>query len=204
MLFAFALAACSLFEAELEVGGVHPTELRGGAHFAVDGAGFDGRVQVWLHGADGDLRVDGVEVLGADRLRGRLPAVGPGAYALVFTRGDQVVARDVRVQGEVAEAPCARPYQANTQLSLADGLAIVDRFYADGKRERVATPLGEIRRLEYVDAALSGGRTCSAILLRKLDGAAVVYEDDEDSSLLERAETLALYMRKDLAVVDAQ
>lgn len=195
------IVGCSWFEPDLAVSAVQPGELRVGTEVQVLGQGFSPEVLVELRGGEAPLPLDGMVVKGDLLIEGRIPDIEPGTYDLVVSRRGDSVGTSVRIRAEVEEIPCARGYEVNTKLSLPDGLAIVDRFYEDGKRERVETPLGEIERLEYLVSQMEDGRRCTAIVLRKTDGAALLFEDDE-GDLRERAETLARFMEKELAVVE--
>lgn len=191
---AVLLFSCSVPDTGSDTWSVGPSEARAGARVVVEHPSRDARY--WLRGPHGAWPVapagDGLLV----------PDVSPGRYALVRVDAAGVSSRALRVLGAPVELPCEREYAVNTQLSIPDGVAIVDRFYADGTRERVATPLTEIERIEYVDAELDDGRHCGAILLRKTDGAALLFEDETEGDLRARARTLARYMSKDLAIVD--
>ncbi len=196
----------------LSVDLVRPEEGVAGGRIELVGGGFteDAVVYVQPRGEDDGPDALPIEVPRLDqspeRWVGTLPAVPAGPYELVVTRGDDVVRRPLSV--EVPETPCVRGYQANTQLSVPSGKVIIERFYADGTRERVVTAIADIDHLEYQLSELEDGRRCGAILLRMTDGAAVVFEDaagpadgDVDAMpLRERAETVARFLDRTLVV----
>ena len=180
-----------------------------GSRVELVGAGFTERVVLQIEPVDGDagqaIPVEIVEQT-PNLLTATLPSIPAGDYVLVVTQGEEVVRRSISVG--VPETPCSRGYQANTQLSVPSGQVVIERFYADGTRERVETPITDIAHLEYQVTELSDGRRCGAILLRKTDGDAVVFEDtvvsaDQDAMpLRDRAETVARYLDRTLVVPD--
>jgi len=193
--------ACGWLDPDLSVSAVQPDELRVGTEVQILGQGFSPSVEVEMLGEGFSEPLEGVILKGDRLIEGRIPELAPGTYELVVSRGEERAVASMVVRAEVRERPCARGYQVNTQLSLPDGLAIIDRFYADGKRERIETPLTEIERIEYLVSQMEDGRRCTAIVLRKTDGAALLYEDDR-TDLRERAETLARFMEKELALIE--
>ncbi|MCB9679236.1 MAG: hypothetical protein H6737_29300 [Alphaproteobacteria bacterium] len=200
MVWLLTVLGCSWFEPELSVETVQPAELRVGTEIQVVGTGFSPEIAVSLDVHGEAVPLDGFQVKGERLVEGRVPDIEAGSFDLVVSRGDDVVRFPLVVRAEVEETPCHRGYQANTQLSVPDRMAVIERFYADGKRERVETPLADIERVELQVSELDGKR-CSAIVLRKTDGMALLFEDDA-GDLRARAETLARFMEKDLAVLD--
>lgn len=189
------IAGCGRWEAELVVADVVPEVLHRGDEVRVRGEGFDAHTTVAFKSGS---EVTPLSVsLEGDTLVGSMPPLPEGAYSLIVSRGDRRVVVPVEVRAAV-EAPCGRTYTANTQVSLAEGLAIIDRFHADGSRERVETPIADIVELRYVESPLTEGRVCSAILLKKSDGATLLFEDAIDSPLRARAETLSRFLEKRL------
>ncbi|MEZ4317299.1 MAG: hypothetical protein R3F61_07335 [Myxococcota bacterium] len=188
---------CSWFEPELALDSVQPTELRVGSELRVVGAGFTSELSAVLQSEGVDWPLEGVVVVDPTHFGARVPEVDPGRYHLVVVRGEQSVRFPLQVRAEVREKPCDRGYQANTEVSLATGIATIDRFYDDGKRDRIQTPIGEIERLEYTVWLRDGAAPCASIVLRRTDGDPVLFEDAE-GDLKARAETLAKYMQKEL------
>lgn len=197
MVFLLAAIGCGSAP-EVTLRSVTPASVSPGSAVELRGDGLGPGTVFWLQGPRGDVPLpvrwegDGVHAI--------VPELPPGVWSVLAMRGPGTASAPLEIVRSPDEAPCARPYQANTQLSVADGLAVVDRFYADGTRERVETRLGEIARLELLAIARPDGSICSAILLRRTDGVAVIYEDDDGVDLRPRAETLARFMAKDLEI----
>ncbi len=96
------------------------------------------------------------------------------------------------------EQPCSNQFRSNTQLSLARGEVLIDRFYADQERKTLLLNLNEIERVDYELVALDETRMCSVVLLRKSDGTRVIFEDDEKIDLERRANRMARDLGKEL------
>jgi len=96
------------------------------------------------------------------------------------------------------EQPCSNQFRSNTQLSLARGEVLIDRFYADERRQTLLISLSEIERVDYELVALDETRMCSVVLLRKGDGTRVIFEDDEKIDLERRAARMARDLGKEL------
>jgi len=177
------------------ISSVKPTEIHPGSTLTILGSGFDGSAAVSLLTERGDVIV--LQQLSAEGqvvLEGQIPeSVAPGSYDVqVDVAGEVAVfVAAVTVQAALAEVPCSDRYTANTQLSLATGVVVVDRFYADGRRETVRTPLVDLKRVEYELIRQDTDTFCSAIYLRRRDGGRVLFADDSDVDLKQRAYRLA-------------
>jgi len=121
-----------------------------------------------------------------------MPDLPPGSYILHLTLDEQQFNERLVMLGEIPEVPCARAYSVNTNVSLKKELAVIDRFFPDGRKERVETPFSMIERVEY-----SHTDACSAIIFRLKNGSALLYEDGPNP-LKERAQTLASYLQREL------
>lgn len=196
------IAGCSWFEPDLLVTSIQPEELRVGSDVRVVGEGFSPEVAVALMAGETRVPLESVAVKDQGLIEARIPDIEPGPYELVVSRDGGRASASLQIGADHPDdGPCSRGYEANTHLSLPEGVAVIVRFHPDGKRERVETPITEIERLEYTVSELEDGTQCAAIVLRRSDGAAVLFEDDE-GDLRERAETLAEFMDKDLTIVE--
>ncbi len=175
------LLACG-WQPSLELGALEPTEVREGDVVEARGAGFGPGVAVRLRGERAE-RVLGALVEDAERLRFRVPALPPGPYEVEIRRGPRVVTGALRVLPPPQETPCERPYEANTAVDLVEGIAVVVRFFPDGRHERVRLPIASIERVEYRETP-----DCAAIVFHTSEGA-LLFEDGPPP-LVERARTL--------------
>lgn len=188
------ILGCGGFSSQLKLEAVNPPEAEPGSAMQLVGAGFDETVEAtWVHASS--RTPAGLQNTG-ETWTVQTPSLPPGAYTLELVRGDQKSAVEVRILGPAPETPCGRDYEANTQVSMVQRTAIIDRFHPDGKREKVEISLDDIERLELQQLE-TDGRPCSAILLRRTDGVAVLFEDAE-TDLSARASTLSRFMEKPL------
>lgn len=189
----FALiAGCVLTkEPDLVVGPLDSHLVTPGEDVQLFGDGLDAQVQVVLRADDGTEIPVQASVQGDD-LRLTVPDSAPGAYTLVIRRGEDEDTQVITIADPADERPCQRRYQANTGIDAIKGIGFVDRFYPDGRRERVEIPLVEVQQLEY---AYDDAAPCAAIRFRKTDGSAVLFEDS-DQPLAKRALTLGEFTGK--------
>lgn len=196
MLASLAIVGCGLMEADLVIEAITPDPLKPDQTLILTGSGFVPSVEVRLENGQTSTVLDTVS-LGKTRIEASVPMIDPGNYELVVSRPKRSVRQKVRVALHV-EQPCRRGYTANTQVSLVAGLAILDKFHADGTRDRVETPIAEIKSLALSDTSLADGKRCSAIVFHLEDGSSMIFEDAVDTSLRGRASTLAGFLKKDL------
>lgn len=155
--------------------------------------GIDDQVRVYLRSPDG-TEVEVPAALADEGLELTVPRTRAGAYVLVIRRGDEEDFQPLTIADADGERPCRRSYLANTGISTIDGVGYVERFYPDGRRERVEIALAEVEQLEY---AYDAAQPCAAILMRRTDGTALLFEDGAEP-LLDRARVLATYVGKPL------
>lgn len=190
----FLLNACFMSkEPDLVVGPLTSQFVQAGEDLALDVDGLYEDVVVVLLGTDGrEVTIEARHSF--DTVHMTIPDVPPGPYTLIIRRGTEEDRQPLNIADPNDERPCQRDYLANTSVSRTANLSFVDRFYPDGRRERVEIALTDIEQLEY---AFDEELHCAAILFRKTDGSSVLFEDSS-TSLLERAQTLADYTGKPL------
>lgn len=186
------LFSCTWFETPLEVHGVEPSRAQSGERVAVHGAGFDGPLSVEL--ANGEP-LETVQIRSTDSLELEVPRLPAGSHDLIVRRGDQRGRISLEVLPPPPEEPCARGYQANTELSLQRGEAVVVRFHPDGRTERETVAIEDVEAVVYSTPGGEDGTACSAIHLLRTDGREVLFEDGT-SSLEARARTLGDFLRR--------
>lgn len=156
--------------------------------------GLDEQVRVYLRSPDGaEIEVPS-SVIDSDSLQLTVPKTQSGAYTLVIRRGEEEDIQPLTIAAPDDERPCRRAYQANTGISSVEGTGYVERFYPDGRREREEIVLSEIEQLEY---AFDSAQPCAAILFRRTDGSALLFEDGAEP-MLDRARTLSEFVGKPL------
>lgn len=186
----WSLLCCAWLDAPLEVHAVTPVQVHRGEVVTVHGQGFEAPIAIEL--ASGDLQHTAQPVIDDPRtLRFEVPRIPPGSWDLVVRNDREAVRTALDILPDPEEVPCARGYQANTELSLPEGVAVVVRFFPDGRQERVRTLVSDIEAIEY--SRRDG--PCSAIHLRRTDGTRLLFEDGV-KPLDERATTLGAYLGK--------
>lgn len=205
------LAACT---PDPVVGAVRPGEVLAGQPIEVSGEGFAPGMRLSLAPEQGpELPLSSVEVKGVVLASAVVPeSVAPGRYDVVV----EVEGRSGRGLGALeviqlpAEEPCAGLYTANTQLSLARGVIVIDRFYVKGprkdERETLRIDLDEVERIEYELVKMKDDTLCSVIFVRTGDGRRVMFDDDTKVDLKDRAYRMASEIGKPVQVTreDAQ
>lgn len=187
-----ALTACSMLHQPLIVAELEPRDVRPAVEVVLRGDGLDAPLQVTLQAED-TVEPVVLQTQSPNEVRFQVPPVPAGAWVVVVERGEERFELDLTVLPEPVEAPCARPYKANTNLSLAEEEAVIERFHPDGRREREVLPFGRIERL-----SIETTPACSAIYVHLKDGERILFEDGP-TSLEARATTLASYFGKPLA-----
>lgn len=208
-LFALALVGCST---PPQVTSVDPAEALVGSELKILGEAFPADATVWLVQGDDEVQVADATFRGAVLIEGTVPAeLASGAWTVQVRGGGSVAALPdaLTVLAPEPEVPCSGAFKANTQLSLARELVVIDRFYEDGERETLRIPIPEIERLEYELVALEGKPAegeaadeppaqalCSVIYMKRSDGRRVVFDDDTRLNLEPRAYKLGNRMKK--------
>ena len=188
MLLSLLLLACN---SGPQVTGLDRPEVHPGESFRLAGEGFSGEVNVFVKsGSMEPTRLEGVTLVDGTTVEARVPAgLAVGSYR-VGVRQEGV---DVLFDGSLEvtpvpdDQPCSGEYTANTQLSLARKLVVVDRFFRAGERETVRVELEDIDKIDYELQQLDSGERCSAIFLHLADGRRIVFADDRAIELKDRA-----------------
>lgn len=178
------------------ISGVDPAEALPGDTVKVMGENFGEGVSVTIAGQPATTRALGPVLLEVDLPEG----VEPGETQLVVTVGDQSSSQAFTVAEVKEDVPCAGAYTANTQLSLAREVVVIDKFFKDETRETLRIPIGEISQVEYELIAKDTDKPCSVIFVRTEDGQRHMFDDDHDVDLKERAYSMARDMGKKVSV----
>lgn len=171
--------------------GIDDADLHPGQSFRLAGDGFEGSVEVFV-AAEGiePTRLEAVKLIDHTTVEARIPpglAVGTYRVGLRQDGRDVLLPTPLQVVPLPDDAPCNGEYTANTQLSLARELVVIDRFYRTSERETVRIELDDIDKIDYELQQLDDGTRCSAIFLHTKDGRRVVFADDTSVELKERA-----------------
>ncbi len=126
----------------------------------------------------------------------------PGTYDLVNLDGGEAdgVTSALVVQAPRAERPCTGEYTINTQLSLMKRQIVIDRFHRGGERETLRLAADDIAAIEYERRPTDRGY-CSAIFLRRDDGARILFDDDLKVELKDRAQKMARDLDKPIELL---
>jgi hypothetical protein len=179
-----------------------PEELVPGAELTIMGEALEGG-SITLVGVGGPVAIP-TTGSGSVVLLGTLPEeLVPGSYDVVVDVGgvEATLTRAVMVKPLRSEEPCSEEYTANTQLSLARKVVVVDRFWKDGERETVRANIDEIERVEYELMRRKDGKLCSAVYMKRTDGTRLLFADDGKVDLKQRAYMLGRDMSKPVDVV---
>ncbi len=189
------------------VSGVDPASVIAGGAVKVSGEGFAEGAQVALIGPSGPVALDQVTIRGVVVAEVTVPPTVPaGTYDVSVTVDGRtgVASGALEVTAPPVEVPCAGDYQANTQLSLAREVIVIDRFFLKGprkdERETLRVSLGDIEGVEYELVKMDDGRLCSVIFVRKDDGSRVMFDDDTEVDLKDRAYRLSRDIGKPVKV----
>jgi len=104
------------------------------------------------------------------------------------------------VQSPPPDVPCGGDYTANTQVSLARKIVVVERFYRDGARETVRTPLKDITRVEIERIQQAKGGHCSVIYMRLKNGTRIRFAESLTQDLKARGFKLAADLKTQVEV----
>lgn len=173
------------------VTGVAPSSVQPGDMLVVSGERLAPTARVSLVGAGATNPA--IVHRGPHRLELTIPELEPGPYRVVvdMPSGERVEAGAVEVLSLSAEIPCGGRYSTNTELSHRRKLVAIERFFPDGKRDRVEIPLADIASVLALRAPLADGRSCSQVWMVKKDGSHVLFDDDDAIDLEVRAKRLA-------------
>lgn len=176
-----------------------PSDAEVGTTLTVFGSGFSTETTVLLVDASGtEAALDSVNHGGTALVSGTIPAtLKAGSYQVMVRTGDTTAAskRPLQVQVPPPEVPCGGEYTANTQVSWAREMVVVDRFYKDGTRRVIRTPFADISGVE-VQAVPHEKGTCSVVFIRKNDGSSVRYAESLTEDLSARANKFANELKK--------
>ena len=177
-----------------QVAGVDPSSAKPGEMVRVLGDGFGPGATVALVGPDARFSLEDVAVQGVVAVDGKVPlSVATGTYGIEVTVDGRVgtLASALTVEVPPTEVPCAGDYQANTQLSLARGLIVIDRFFQrgarNGERETLRLEINALAGVEYELVRMDDQRLCSVIFVKGKDGRRYMFDDDTDVDLKDRA-----------------
>ena len=194
--FLIGFCACSTGPT---VENVDPSKAETGAKVTVFGTGFSEQTTFALEGPNGQRTVaDNVKPGGAVVMTGNVPkTLATADYRIVIQHGEvSVVSESVlSVTAPPPDVPCGGDYTANTQVSWARKLVVVDRFYKDGTREVLRTPFDDIQKVE-VEAIQQEKGTCSVVYIRKVDGSKMRYAESLTEDLSARAYKFANELKK--------
>ena len=181
-----------------QIQSIDPKEALPGATLKILGADIVAPVSVSL--VQGEQSVPmAAELRGPVLVEGTLPAeLAAGTWTVRLDSAGTVVelADALTITAVAVEEPCAGKWKANTQLSLARDLVVIDRFYEDGERETLRVPIPEIEQVEYELVQLPEEKLCSVIYMKKKDGTRVAFDDDTRLNLEPRAYKLGNVMKK--------
>lgn len=167
-----------------------PTEAEAGMTLTVFGDGFEPSTTLMLENEAGErVAMENLQPGGSVVLKGDVPkGLEAGSYRLVVVSGANaaVAARPFTLKATAPDEPCGGDYTANTQVSLARKLIVVDRFYKDGAREVMRTPFKEVTAVE-IDAVKTEKGVCSVVYIRKEDGTQLRYAESLTENLAARA-----------------
>lgn len=181
-----------------QLSSVDPAESLPGAPLKILGSDLAEPVSVQLVQGEQTVAM-AAEFRGPVLLEGTLPDDLPaGSWTVRVDSGGTVVelVDALTITAAEVEAPCAGKWKANTQLSLARELVVIDRFYDDGERETLRIPIPEVEQVEYELVKLDGDQLCSVIYMKKKDGTRVSFDDDTRLNLEPRAYKLGNVMKK--------
>lgn len=198
------LLACS---SGPSVTGVDPPEVDAGEALKVTGEGFAEGATVSLVGSAGEVALQAVVVRGVVLVEATVPeGAAPGTYDLVVNQGEatSTLAGAVVIKEVPVEVPCGGQYQANSQLSLARKVIVVDKFFLKGpkkgERETVRVELDDVERIEYELVKTTDDQLCSVIFVKRKGGDRVMFDDDVEVDLKDRAYRFATEIGRPVVV----
>lgn len=185
---------------------VDPMKAETGTTLTVFGTGFSESSQLMLESAAGQrTAMENIQPGGSVVIKGDIPThLETGTYGLVLVSGGQeVIAAGLAITAPPPDVPCGGNYTANTQVSWARKLIVVDRFYKDGDREVLRTPFDEVEKVEIESVPHEKG-TCSVVYVRKKDGSRMRYAESLSEDLSARAYKFANELKKPVDVVKSE
>ena len=191
------LIACG--SAPPTVTSVDPSEGLPGASLKVFGEDFPAGASVALVLEDEVVPISDASVRGPVLIEGTIPEGLSAGVWTVRVEADGVVgelATALTVTVPQVELPCGGKFKANTQLSLAREVVVIDRFYDDGDRKTLRIPIPQIEQVEYELVKLDDETLCGTIYMKKKDGTRVAFDDDTRLNLQPRAYKLGNVMNK--------
>ena len=176
-----------------------PSDAEVGTQLTIFGTGFDGETQVILvDAAGGESPLSELNHGGAALVSGTIPlSLSAGTYQVLVRTGASTASaqRSLSVRVPPPEVPCGGEYTANTQVSWAREMVVVDRFYKDGTRRVLRTPFADIAGVEVQSVPHEKG-TCSVVFIQKHDGTSVRYAESLTEDLSARANKFANELKK--------
>ena len=185
------------------VSSIDPAEALAGAPVKILGTDFPAAAEITLVQGDARIPLQDVSVRGPVLLEGRLPEDLPaGTYTVTLTAGDVTVSLEdaLTVTAPEVETACGGEYTANTQLSLARKVVVIDRFYKNKERETLRIDFAQIAQVEYELVKREDDALCSVIYIRQKDGTRAVFDDDTRLDLKERAYKIGTAIGKKVVV----
>ena len=190
-----ALSACA---SGPTIESVDPTTSIVGTSVSVFGTGFTEGTTLHLQNEKG-LRtpLESIEHSGLVVIRGQVPkTLEAGKYQYVVAAGGaEAVSQSVTITVPEPDIPCSGNYTANTQVSWARQVVVVDRFYKNGERETLQTPFNDVASIEVVSHP-KDDKTCSAVFLNLTDGSRLRYAESLSEDLSQQAFKFANEMKK--------
>ena len=182
---------------------VEPNKAEVGTTVTVFGTGFSGGTEALLE-REGGQRTAMVNVQpgGSVVVKADIPkTLEAGTYrVVVVSDGREATSSPLSITTPPPEVPCGGDYTANTQVSWARKLIVVDRFYKNGDREVVRTPFAEVEKVEIESVPHEKG-TCSVVYMRKTDGSRLRYAESLKEDLSVRAYKFANELKKPVETV---
>jgi len=200
MSFLMIVMACST---PPTVSSVDPAEALPGATVKILGNDFVQGAAISLVQGETTVEMSQFEVRGPVLIEGTLPEDLPaGTYTVRLQFGEVSVSLEdaLNVSAPEVEVPCGGDYTANTQLSLARKVVVIDRFYKNKERETLRIDFSAIDQVEYELVNREDGSFCSIVYIRKKDGTRVVFDDDTRVDLKERAYKIGTAIGKKVTV----
>ena len=190
------------------VSSIDPAEALPGTPVKILGDAFTEGATVNLVLDGQSTPLDEVAVRGAVLIEGKLPeGLATGIYTVNVRSGELIASLQdaLSVTAPAVESPCGGEYTANTQLSLARKVIVIDRFYKDKSKERetLRIDFSSVDQVEYELVKLDGDDMCSMIYIRTKDGKRQVFDDDTRVDLKERAYKIGSAIGKKVVVTRA-
>jgi hypothetical protein len=182
---------------------IDPSETRPGAQVKILGADFVEGVEIQLVSGETIVPLADAQLRGPVLIEGTLPEDLPsGVYTVRLQFGEAIVSLEeaLSITAPEVEIACGGEYTANTQLSLARKVVVIDRFYKNKDRETLRIDFSAVEQVEYELVKRDDATLCSIIYIRQKDGTRVVFDDDTRVDLKERAYKIGSAIGKKVAV----